>query len=116
VIAPKTLSPRKPPGHPNDWPIGDYNGYVALVEAAENRDERHPVDRVTLAAGELGLHPRHWLVLEVLAGTYRKFPIHGGYFYAETAEVFLARATERDLQDRETVEWALRLAGARADN
>lgn len=104
------LSRRKPPGNVNHWPIGDYHGYIVLVEAAEDRDEDHPVDRVTLAAKALGLHPRHWLVFEVLTGTYRKFPMHGGRCcYAENAETFLKRAPSADLLDRETVEFACRL-------
>lgn len=106
------LSRRRPAGHVNNWPIGDYNGFVALVQAAVARTEDHPVERVSFAAKELGIHHRHWLVLAVLAGTYQKFPLCGGHFFAEDAEVFLRMATTHDLEDREMADWARRLARA----
>lgn len=111
MIDPKKLSRRKPDGHPNGWPIGDYNALGALIEAAEARDEGHVVDRVTTAARELGLNPRHWLVQDALASVYEKFPIYDGLCYAEDAEAFLKNAGREDLRDRETFEWAMRLAG-----
>ncbi|MEM7120561.1 MAG: hypothetical protein AAF563_04740 [Pseudomonadota bacterium] len=102
----------RPEGHVNDWPIEDYDAFVGMIELAEGRGEDHIVDRVALAARELGLRPDHWLVREALVGVYGKFPVYGGTFYAEDAEAFFRNATPSDLADRETVGWAKELAGA----
>ena len=99
---------------PNDWPYQECKAFGDLIDASELRDELHPVDRVILAARELGLGPRHWLVYEVLVCAFQKFPIHGGEWFAEDAESFLRNATDADLvADAPTVHFARRLAGVR---
>lgn len=109
------ISRRRPEAvNPGEWPLADYNAFVLLFRSADLlRDEEHDVDRVHAAADEIGLDPHHWLVREVLMCVYGKFPVHGGTFYAEDADAFFRNATDDDLRDRNTVEWARRLATGR---
>ena len=116
MIDGRRLSRARPAGHPSDWPIGDHQALLALLTAADLRREDHVVDRVTEAAAELGLDRRHWLVRDVLAFVFGKFPILEGRFYSEDAEAFFRSATPGDLHDREAVEWAKRLLRARPDD
>ena len=72
------LSRSGPTCRANEWPLADRDAIVALVEASAERPEPHVVDRVTAAAGELGVRPRHRPVVETLAGVFGKFPLRGG--------------------------------------
>ena len=103
------LSRSTPPGDPEEWPIADHQAVQALIYAANARKEDHPIDRVTLAAGTLGLPPRHWLTLYTLAAFHGMFPLRGGLYFAEDATAFLENATADDLRDPWMVELAHRL-------
>lgn len=116
MIDRKRLSRTKPAGHPNVWPYEDYKAYVDLLFRAEAHMRAHgedEIEAVTGAARDLGLPYNHWLVQELLMGTYGMFPIYGGVLYAETPEAFLRSAPRADLYDDERREWAIKLAKAR---
>ena len=105
------LSRRRPEGIPHEWPLPDYNAFIALIEVSDARDEPDVIDRVTFAAKDIGIKPNHWLVQAILAFVFGRFPISNGYFYSDDAETFLRKAGSADREDREILEWALYLAG-----
>ena len=114
-----------PEGQVNNWPVGDYNAFVKLEEATEERlaklgeDDTTAFDRAVAeitalecAAAEMGLKRSHWLVRVTLAGVYGRFDLCWRGYYAETASVFLRMAGKDAmvLHGPEGMAWAKELA------
>lgn len=110
------ISVARPKGHVNNWPIADYDAFVALVESAETRMTELGEDDLTAvhgAAAEMGLERGHWLVRETLAGVYGRFDLgHDGDWYAESAVAFfrVAGTDAMILHGPEGLPWARKLA------
>lgn len=114
-------SPTRPPGHPNDWPLDDKNGFVALVTQTYARMARgeNAVGAAHEAAREVGLDggEHHWMCDEMLSGVMGVFYLRSGDHYAG-ADCAVRFATLADLEQMgpEAIAWARKLALAETDH
>lgn len=110
-------SPKRPPGHVNDWPLDDRNAFVALVTETYARMARGEgeVGAAHEAARTVGLDgaESHWMCDEMLSGVFGVFYVRSGDHYADAAGV-VRFATLADLEQLGpvAVAWARELAEA----